>query len=249
MQKPTQAGSPFDEYLILDINHHIKLLEMVQYAMEKLADDTPIPWDDLKDRSDKDETAANQKWRLLQNYLAKLLQPGGLLPDVIPRPKKAGANATEQERDAALAAREEYEHALKEQRAVFMGQVQARMKFVLLQPFTPADYQGELLLQKLDQQEWGMLGKIQSGEDNSLQLYSIFPIVDSYEFPLEYMSGMETDQTIHTVRIAQLMRSTRSATGAWTTRYAETSWRISRFSKKSWRANDIMWEGWMECAS
>ena len=102
--KTHSSRKPFDEYLILDINHHIKLLEMVQYAMEKLADDAPIPWgDDLKDRSDKDETAANEKLEASENYLAKLLQPGGLLPNVSRgRRKPVQMYQTEQERDAAL---------------------------------------------------------------------------------------------------------------------------------------------------
>jgi patatin-related protein len=234
VQKPTQAGSRVDEDLILGINHHIKLLEMVQYAMEKLADDAPISWDDLKDCSDKDETAANHKWRLLQNYLAKLLQPG-LLPDFIS--KDTDANETK----AALAAPGTYEQKLKKQRADFMRKIQSRAKSCLPEAALD-DSPGELLLQKLDEQEQRMLKENQIGTDNWLQLYSIFPIVDSYKFPLEYMSGMETDQTIHTVRISPI-----DAKRAFSNRSLDDKIcgnelaHFGGFLKSSWRANDIMW--------
>ena len=232
VQKPTEAGSRVDEDLILGINHYIKLLEMVQYAMEKMADDAPIPWEDLKDRSDKDETAANQKWTLLQNYLAKLLQPVGLLPNFIS--KDADANETK----AGLAAPETYEQKLKKQRADFMRKIQLRAKSCLLET-APDDSPGELLLQKLDQKEWEML---ESKGAEALWLYSIFPIVDSYKFPLEYMSGMETDQTIHTVRISPI-----DAKRAFSNRSLDDKIcgnelaHFGGFLKSSWRANDIMW--------
>src|SRR6185312_16416769 len=100
------------------------------------------------------------------------------------------------------------------------------------------------LLLEFDRQEAMMLNPNDNHgmRKKAWDVYQKFTITDSYRFPLEYMSGMETTETIHTVRISPI-----DAKRAFSNRSLDEKIcgnelaHFGGFLKSSWRANDIMW--------
>jgi len=212
------------------MNHLLKLLEIVQYAIESVADKAPIVWEDLQ-KSDASDQAAQQKWQSLQNVLSDILDSRSL-----PLPQPIEQLPQGQEAVEKIMAK------LKEERQEFMEKARKRIDEVCKSAGKETSGNARLL-QGLDQQEWTMLMKLPTNiAQELLKAYCKFPIVDSYRFPLEYMSGMETSQTIHTVRISPI-----DARRAFSNRTLDDKicgnelGHFGGFLKSSWRANDIMW--------
>jgi patatin-related protein len=212
------------------MNHLLKLLEIVQYAIESVADRAPIVWEDLQ-KSDANAKAAEQKWHSLQNVLSDMLDSKSL-----PLPQPIEQLPQGQEAVEKMMAK------LKEKRQEFMEKARTRIDEVCKSAGQEASGNARLL-RELDQQEWTMLMKFPANiAEELLKTYCKFPIVDSYRFPLEYMSGMETSQTIHTVRISPI-----DAQRAFSDRTLDDKIcgnelaHFGGFLKSSWRANDIMW--------
>jgi patatin-related protein len=229
---PQDAPLPDDGWRVLLgwMNHLLKLLEIMQYAMESVADRAPIVWEDLQE-SDANGKSAQQKWQSLQNVLSDMLDSKSL---PLPQP-------IEQLPEGQKAA-EMMMAKLKQERQEFMEEARKRIEEVCKSDGQKTSGNARLL-QELDQQEWTMLMQFPPTIAPALiEAYCKFPIVDSYRFPLEYVSGMETSQTIHTVRISPI-----DAQRAFSKRTLDDKicgnelGHFGGFLKSSWRANDIMW--------
>lgn len=219
------------------LNHQIKVLEIIQEAMETLIDLAPIPWKDLENQQPSKDVAID-KWARAENLMRALLsldgsdlgEPKGLSVDRALRGIEADAN-------------ERKTHD-RTQRLAFRNALNERVKRMSGSTGIPAENYSGNLLHETDRLEREILSNFAPFKilDPISQEYCRFLILDSYLFPLQYMSRMESTDVIHTVRIspndAQLGYSRRSLAEKLSGKQLN---HFGGFLKASWRANDIMW--------
>jgi patatin-related protein len=219
------------------LNHQIKVLEIIQEAMETLIDLAPIPWKDLEDQRPGKDPAID-KWARTQNLMRALLSldgsdledPNGLSIDRASRSTEADAN--ERKKNDRL------------QRLAFRIAMNERVRRMSGSTGIPAEGYSGNLLHETDRLEREILSNFAPFKilDPISREYCRFLILDSYLFPLQYMSGMESTDVIRTVRIspidAQLGYSRRSLAEKLS---GKQLGHFGGFLKASWRANDIMW--------
>jgi patatin-related protein len=237
LEDPKQQQCAEYRDLWLRINHHVKLLEMVQFALERSADVSQIDWQDLKNAT-ADARLAEQKWMKLQNVLSHVLAPGlGIRPDA------ALKKWAELDKDERLISQDRLE-AERRQRSEFMNALYERIKAATSATGNEQPRTGKLLFQELDELEREVLKQYspQGKSDPAAQAYAQFPIVDSYIFPLQFMSGMESTDPIHTVRVSPIDAKRGFSNRSLDDKICGNELaHFGGFMKSSWRANDIMW--------
>jgi Protein of unknown function (DUF3376) len=219
------------------LNHQIKVLEIIQEAMETLIDLAPIPWKDLEDRRPGRDLAAG-KWARVQNLICALLSLNGSdLGDSKSLSIDRALRGTET--DASERKKND-----RRERLAFRIAMNERVKRMSGSTGIPARGYSGNLLHETDRLERELLSNFAPFKilDPISQEYCRFLILDSYLFPLQYMSRMESTDVIRTVRIspidAQLGYSRRTLSEKLS---GKQLGHFGGFLKASWRANDIMW--------
>jgi patatin-related protein len=212
------------------INHQIKMLEMVKYAMETALDDSAIPITDLAKQMAPDADVATRKWIAAQNILRTVLAPTPVLGNAGTR---NWGIVTDPDR-----LREE-----RRQRDVFMGQaLRPRLDGLKRDDGSRAPEGKGNLLFDLDQQEREILQLLPPGDLIRVD-YCRFIVIDSYLFAIESAGGIEAKDPIRTVRVSPI--GDRFGFGAGKEvadkLCGRTLGHFGGFMKSSWRANDIMW--------
>jgi hypothetical protein len=205
-----------------EINHQIKLLEIVRYAMETAVDNAAIPLDDLANASASEDIAL-KKWLAVQNILHDVLLP-------VTVQYMADPNDSEESR--------------AEKRIAFMEEPGGMRSRIEKLKGAKGDKRNEGLgniLLDLDRQQRGIIGRLDP-QDPIRVAFCGFIIVDSYLFAMERTAGIEAKDVIHTVRIspidAQRAHSHRTIDKKLC---GDALGHFGGFLKASWRANDIMW--------
>jgi patatin-related protein len=221
------------------INHHINLLEMIQFAMENTVDYAPIAWQ--KSVSDhaaestktaKPTTAVAEKnWKEVRALLRSLLDTNDAPP------MDAATAAKMSETDAAA------------QRKTVMKFLSARITRIVKPGFSPQkpeepEKPQRNLLSETDRLEWLAIREFAPGHADDLiaREYSNFLLLDAQLFPMERLSGIGSLDQIKIVRL-----SPDDAKQGFSDRDAAQKIcgkelaHFSGFLKSSWRANDVMW--------
>jgi patatin-related protein len=252
--------------LWIKLNHHIKLLEMIQFSMENTVDMAPIDWRDLV-RSTVDE---------------QTLRPG---PDGAPSdtgrdaavmPRLADTQVGEGEAANAVATgmwtevqtllrstlrtydidafkknygtvSDGWNDAIgKQQRAGFYSALRAgKDESTIPHSGIQAGAGTQDLLAVTDAMEWEIMTMFDRDHPgNSItREYCSFLVVDAHLFPMQAMSGMASMDVIRIVRFSP----SDAQTGYISHRpfvekvCGKDLGHFSGFLKSSWRANDIMW--------
>jgi patatin-related protein len=223
------------------INHQIKLLEIIQEAMEELIDLAPIEWRDLENEQAQ-FAIAMEKWQAVKNLMCALLSLDGA--DL--------QNPEDLSIDRGLKGVEKDQNKRKkldrEQRLTFrcaLGERVERLKE--LDGGQVPTFSGKLLFSETDRLEQEILKTFAPLKtlDPISQEYCQFLILDSYLFPAQYMARMESTDVIQTVRMSP--RDAKFGYPHGELRGIQLG-HFGGFLKSSWRANDIMC-GRMDAAS
>jgi patatin-related protein len=200
------------------INHQIKLLEIVRFAMETVIDNSAIAVGDLSGRRAGEDLAA-EKWGAVKNILHDLLLPQAVL--------------TRKDLDEAELVR------------LFMEDDQDGMRVRIRQlrdakGTARRNEQGSILFE-LDRQQREILLRLKPG-DAARDAFCGFIIIDSYLFAMQRTAGIEATDIIRTVRISPI-DAQRGFSNAPLDRKlcGNQLGHFGGFLKGSWRANDIMW--------
>lgn len=207
------------------INHHIKLLEIIQFAMESTIDEVPIPWEDLESAT-AGADHARSRWETLRDVLRSLL--GGELAGNLD-------GATQQK---LFGERDQIE---KNQRRGLSQRLNERKLSLVRGSPERADSR---LLALTDTLEREVLRRFAPGGSAGpvAQEYCRFLELDSYLFPMQFLAGMESTDVIHAVRISPLdAQAGYSRKNLADKLCGNKLGHFSGFLKSSWRANDLMW--------
>jgi hypothetical protein len=252
--------------LWIRLNHHIKILEMIQFSMENTIDMAPIDWRDLVSSAVKEQTQ----------------RPGsGAAPSdaskdatVMPRLADTQIGEGEAANDVAIGMWTNVQTLLratlgiydiegfkktygtvsdgwndaigKQQRAGFYSAFRAGNDESTVTPSgIPAGPAAQNLLTVTDAMEWEimtMFDRDHPGNSISRE-YCGFLVVDAHLFPMQAMSGMASMDVIRIVRFSP----SDAQTGYISHRpfvekvCGKDLGHFSGFLKSSWRANDVMW--------
>ena len=224
--------------LLQRLNHQIKLLEMIQFAMESVIDYAPIPYTDLKNQAASAELAQG-KWQAVLNLMRALLDPAGaagipaLGGDVMDAGLKEWGQGTEKDRTG-------FERT---QRKNFMSALRARIDLLSKRTGSEPVHPSGNLLQETDRLEREILHKLPEGSQNPVaQEYCRFLVIDSHLYPMQYMADMESTDVIRTVRISPVDARLGFSDESLDDKICGNELgHFGGFLKRSWRANDIMW--------
>ena len=208
------------------VNHHIKLLEIVQSAMERYVDSTPIQWRTLSNEFAGEGTArepvedelrevSKRLWGRVASGLGVLLQKDGL-----PWPASDSQEA----------------------RSAFSAALFARGS-ALAQGEPTQEFSSTLLLD-LDDDLGRILTQFAAVEPASRVLLEFcnFVEIDRHVFPMQFAADTHTRDVIKVVRVSPL-----DAKRGFSGRPLEdkvcgkTLGAFGGFFKRSWRSNDILW--------
>jgi hypothetical protein len=210
------------------LNHHIKLLEMFQFAMGKTVDYADFPWmEPVKPPQEPDApppSVAEENWIKVRNLLAALL-------DTYREPLM----------DAAVKGLSEGE--AKKQRLAVMACLSDRMKMLVNSDASFDKPTGNLLL-KTDDLEWDVIRSFApTGEGHTIaDEYCNFLQLDAELFPMERLSGIKSLDQISVVRLSALDAQTGFSKLEMSKKVCGTQLaHFGGFMKSSWRANDLMW--------
>ena len=203
------------------INNRIKRLEIIKSKMEELIDRVDFPWQKIIE-TDKPAEAAMEIWAAVESLLGRLLDPAGM------------------SQEAVIAEDKPDQKKLYE---VLDGRVR---KF--LDPFDPLSAQpqdipgSKNLLLEGDADEFALLGNSTPGKlhDPVTQHYCRFVYADSYLFPIQYTSKMESTDEARTMRISPIDANLGFSSNQQKL-CGDELWHFGGFLKSSWRANDLMW--------
>jgi hypothetical protein len=228
----SSAGDPQDENQRLwrSVNHHIKALEIMQWALEWYVDHAEIDWRSLDaqfrtdegddaDVSDEEYLAiADEKWGQVERGLRLLLDS-----NVVAYP--------EREDEASLAG---FYANLKNRAEELAPKVHSEDN---------ADVGGNLL-EESDRAVKKLMHREESNErlESAVSAFCGFLEVDRQVFPLQLASGTHTWDTIHVVRLSPADATRAHSARALRDKVCGTALgAFGGFFKKPWRSNDIMW--------
>jgi patatin-related protein len=252
--------------LWIRINHHIKLLEMIQFSMENTVDMAPIEWRDLVG-SVVDEQAVRPGSGGVQSDASRSAA-------VMPRLADTQTGEDEAANDVATEMWTKVQTLLrstlriydiesfkkkygtvsdgwndaigKQQRADFYSERGVGSdESAVTRSGIQAGPETQNLLAVTDAMEWEimtMFGREHPGNSISRE-YCGFLVVDAHLFPMQAMSGMASMDVIRIVRFSP----SDAQTGYISHRpfvekvCGKDLAHFSGFLKSSWRANDIMW--------
>jgi patatin-related protein len=201
------------------INQRIKRLEIVQSKMEELIDCADFCWAEIMVNPD----GATQIWAGVQSLLRRLLDPSGLPP---------GVAAAEDD-----IAQEKLYKVLDERLRRLVASFDPRSIDARADPEIPDN-----LLLTGDADEFTMLKQHAPShlQDRVTQYYCRFVFVDSYLFPMQYMSEMECTDAVRTVRISPIDAQLGFSGDSHKRLRGDELWHFGGFLKSAWRANDLM---------
>ena len=208
------------------INHHIKILEIIEFAMESAVDNAPIKWRYLKDESACAENAG-VIWGKVKNVLGTILDTAG-----IPKPGQAVAASTELSRSQF------------DQREGLMSIMRQRICSAAKNDGTVGLPPAGNLLAETDRSEREALKRFAplGLNDPVCEEYARFIVLDSYVYPMLRMASLESTDVIKTVRVSPI-----DAKYGYSQKTIEEKLcgiqlgHFGSFLKASWRANDVMW--------
>jgi patatin-related protein len=219
------AGPQADQYreLWARINHQIKLLEMIQFAMESGVEQAPILNEKLE-RGGAD--IASRSWQAVQNILRLVLDTDGVPAMTV---VAAGDKVRSDERLVRLRV---------------MDALRDRLDRISTNTGETAPVVAGNLLHATDALEREVLRLCAPlGEDDPIvREYCRFLTIDSYLFPMEWLSSLESWDVIHTVRISPVDAKRGYSNRSLDAKLCGTELgHFGGFLKRSWRANDLLW--------
>jgi patatin-related protein len=208
------------------VNHCIKTLEIIQFAMESAVDEAPINWRYLGNTSaSKDNAAAI--WGKVKNVLVAILDTAGI-PNIEP-----GGDG------------QAHVHLMqRRQREQLMSIMRQRISRAAENDGTVDLQSAGSLLIETDRKEREVLSRYAPVvlDDPACKEYARFIVFDSYIYPMLRMAGLESTDLIKTVRVSPI-----DAKFGYSLKAIEEKLcgiqlgHFGAFLKASWRANDVMW--------
>jgi patatin-related protein len=202
------------------LNHQIKMLEMVRFALEEVVDNSAIGADDSKDQ-EADARYAVAKWTAVRNILSVVLEMSPLV--------KPPVDDEAENQKNRLAFMEDRQAGLRKRIASLRGNRGDEVPKV----------EGNIFLQ-LETQERAILRQLPKGDTLRLA-YCNFIVIDSYLFAMEHTAEIEAKDIIRTVRISPIDAQRGFSKGRTEQKLCGNELaHFGGFLKRSWRANDIM---------
>jgi patatin-related protein len=213
------------------LNHHIKVLEMIQFAMESAVDQAPIEWRYLRESSASADNAL-AIWGKVQNVMTAILDTAGI-PNI--------EASLEPVSGLPVPDRSLVQHA---QREDFMTAMHQRIRSAATNDGTISVQPAGNLFTYTDKIEREVLKRFAplGPDDPVCQEYCRFIVLDSYVYPMLRMAGLESTDLIKTVRVSPI-----DAKFGYSPKAIEEKLcgiqlgHFGAFLKASWRANDVMW--------
>ena len=210
------------------INHHIKILEMVEFAMESALDHSPIEWKYLRSESASASSAA-PIWSKVQNVILAIL-------DTTDMPDIGATLESSLQPSAGLQQRR--------QRQEFMACMHRRIDAAATNDGNADVRPSGNLFERTDSIERDVLTRFAPlGRDDPVcQEYCRFIVLDSYVYPMRRMAGLESTDVIKTVRVSPTDAKLGYSPKAIEEKLCGIQLgHFGAFLKASWRANDVMW--------
>jgi patatin-related protein len=204
------------------INHRIKCQEIIRSKIEELIDLADFRWQEIM-KGGTPAAGAARIWAAVESLLGRLLAPAG--------PSQDAAAAEDESGQGEL-------YRLLDDR---VRDLVKSFDPLSVQP-EPASGLPDNLLICGDADELALLKQYTPGQlkDPITQHYCRFIYVDSFLFPMQYMSEMESTDEVKTMRISPIdahlgfSSDPRKLCGNQLSHFGG-------FLKSSWRANDLMW--------
>jgi hypothetical protein len=217
--KPDDAQRALYRIVWYTLNRHIKLLEIISSAMERVLDESQFKWEGRQ---------AEDVWRAIRGRLEAVLSEKECIPD-FPARLDSSWHASWLNQDVLTDV-----HRRLNDRVDEIVEVTSDLPIA-------DNFKG--ILQKTDEIEHSLFRALfADATDPIYRAYYEFIDMDAHLFPAEYISGLKEKDIIETVRISPLdaqkafsnKKSSDKVSG-------DALAHFSAFFKRSWRSNDIMW--------
>ncbi len=218
------------KHLLMVLNRHIRVYEILRSSMEGIIDDADFRWQDKSNE-------AGAIWTMVRDLLYTLIDVEGKPAATILAQFDAVKRGTEINAEVWLP---------QDVLAAFNNELKSLSGEILEEPgnrLPGSREEPQSLIPVLDRHEREIVFQYLSDENDPVRrAYEKFDCLDALLFPLELAGGLREKDRIEIVRISPADAQKGFSNLRFSDKVAgETFYHFGGFFKRSWRSNDILW--------